>query len=119
MSGDLTLRLVAWMRLLCVGVLLSGLALATLPRFVGGDLALIASLIVLVLWLSYLVVWRWNDGRQCTYELRARALRVRVCVCVCVCVCVRARASVICVCLCVRACAFMHASVFSVCLSVH
>ena len=90
MSGDQTLRLVAWMRLLCVGVLLSGLALATLPRFVGGDLALIASLIVLVLWLSYLVVWRWNDGRKCTYKLRARVraclhahalLRVRVCVC--------------------------------------
>jgi hypothetical protein len=112
---------------MCVGVLLSGLALATLPRFVGGDLALIASLIVLVLWLSYLVVWRWNDGRQCTYELRARALRVRVCVCVCVCVCARARARVSCVCVCVcarmrscmrlRSCVCVH--VLDVCLSVH
>ena len=93
--GDRTLRLVAWMRLVCVGVLLSGFALATLPRFVGGDLALLASLIVIVAWSLYLVAWRWNDRRQRTSELHACACmhaRMRACahVCVCVCVCVQA-----------------------------
>ena len=64
--GDRTLRIVAWMRLVCVGPLLSGFALATLPRFVGGDYSLIASLIILAGWNVYLVIWRWSDTRQGT-----------------------------------------------------
>jgi G3E family GTPase len=62
--GDSTLRAVAWMRLLCVGILLAGLALATLPRLVGGDYAVLGALLVLVVWISYLVVWWWNNSRR-------------------------------------------------------
>jgi len=60
--GDRTLRIVAWMRLVCVGVLLASFALATLPRFVGGDNALLASLTILVGWMVYLVVWSWQNS---------------------------------------------------------
>ena len=62
--GDRTLRMVAWMRLVCAGVLLSGFALATLPRFVGGDNALVAAFTILVGWTIYLVFWRWQNNQN-------------------------------------------------------
>jgi len=62
--GDRTLRIVAWMRLVCVGVLLSGCALAMLPPYIGGDYSLVVSLTLLGVWMLYLVCWRWSNTRQ-------------------------------------------------------